>query len=371
MSLLSIIITISHDQKHPDSLKQLDQLITGLSSSRDTEIILYDSSEQALARHDRPCRDLTGCYYHHDSGKHHGQPGALINQAVSKATGKYILLLPPDTLLAPSLIAALPKHLSLLGKEGAHAFSLYPCLYMAPAYYDQTVEALPEKFNGISQDFFQGVTGKGTCLSVASGALLLRRHWFIAIGGCQARYERHEYTRIDLMHRLAAYWPVCQKTEDYAVDIQSDTPAGELGFRRYFSLYALPQLFKGQFLVCRQREDTSPAARQQDVASFAQVLSKGAAGCRSINPGSIKASSELGRRMLAPPFSSSIPPLSQKGFIQALAVRHGLNEDDYPGLFIPQHDGKIGEIATKKGLASLIKRLYRLPSRWLKRAETT
>ncbi len=371
MPLLSVVIPISQDEKYPDSLKQLNQVITALASVPDTEIILYEDYQQGLTRDDLSCWDLAGFHYHHHSGKHHARPGVLINQAVSKATGKYIFLLPSDVLLAQSLVAALPEHLSILEKEGAHTFSLYPCLAIAPIYYDQTLlpaEALPEKLDDIQQDFFQGITGKGTCLSIVSGALLLRRHWFAALGGCQESYDLHEYTRIDLMHRLAAYWPACQKTGDYAVDIQSDTPAGELGFRRYFSLYALPQLFSGQFLVCRQRICSSSEARQQDAASFAKVLSKGAAGCRSVNLSSIKASSELGRRMLTTPFSSTTPPVSQKNVIEGLAAHHGLKEDDYPGLFMPQHSG---EVATKKGIARFIKRLYRLPSLWLKRAETT
>lgn len=98
----------------------------------------------------------------------------------------------------------------------------------------------------------------------------------MAIGGFREAFAGHGCEDFDLIHRLAAFYPIGQRPDDYSEDIKSQFPADYRGFRRYFSFYAVPHLFSGLFLL--HQWHPRPLTRQYhrkrkgNEARFAQIL---------------------------------------------------------------------------------------------------
>ncbi len=98
----------------------------------------------------------------------------------------------------------------------------------------------------------------------------------MAIGGFRETFTGHGCEDFDLIHRLSAFYSIGKRPDDYSDDTKSQFPADYRGFRRYFSFYAVPHLFRGLFLL--HQWHPRPLARQYhrkrkvNEALFAEIL---------------------------------------------------------------------------------------------------
>lgn len=153
------------------------------------------------------------------------------------------------------MVQQLPDFVRELATEGPQAFRMFPCLYLSQScsahfaanFLKPTLQAA--LYRDVLESYLLGEVSKVDGIALASSCLLINREWFMAIGGFREEFAGHGCENFDLIHRLAAFYPVGKRPDDYSVDIKCQFPADYQGFRRYFSYYAVPHLFTGAFLL--------------------------------------------------------------------------------------------------------------------------
>ncbi|WP_263081842.1 glycosyltransferase [Endozoicomonas sp. Mp262] len=372
MSLLSIIIPFRQGKGEPGGLEQLKRTLACLLRHQVFEVLLFDVGSVAIPASiiDSFCPDNLR-YLHRPDLELDGW-GKIYNSAVTEATGRYILLFEARLLASDTFIANLPEQVKLFDKEGGNAFALYPVLKRSLSNASDGFEKAGTHgyqqacFTEALTTYLEGKSDPVEAISLTNGPLLIRRHWFLALGGFRESFIGHEAAQLDLLHRLAAYYPVGKKPDDYVLDVDSPFPGDYLGFRRYYSFYSLPALFKGYFCVCQAGEKQhSESEWEKDKAFFYEILASGAAGCRSLNLENIKASSELGRYLLQRSFDSKEELPSLVEYIQGLMVESDYNPVDYPGLFYRGNNKRKGT-ATEASFSSRLLKFFRKHTGFLK-----
>ncbi len=159
---------------------------------------------------------------------------------------------------------------------------MFPCLYLSQPYSplfvaDFVDPALQQGlYLEVLESYLRGEVSKVDGIALASSCLLINRDWFMAIGGFRDEFAGHGCEDFDLIHRLAAFYPIGQRPDEYSDDMKSQFPSEYRGFRRYFSYYSTPYLFSGSFLL--HQWHPRPLTRQyhrkrkDNEARFAEIL---------------------------------------------------------------------------------------------------
>ncbi|OED44256.1 hypothetical protein ACH42_08070 [Endozoicomonas sp. (ex Bugula neritina AB1)] len=198
---------------------------------------------------------------------------------------------------------------------------MFPCFYLSQkATLDVFSGQLPD-YSQYWQSYFQGLLDHVDGIAVASSCLLVEREWFLRISGFKPDFSGHGYEDFELIHRLAAYYPLGMLPDDYAVDDKHQFPADYVGFRRFYSYYALPHLFSGHFLLHqwhkRPLANKYHRLRQGNEELFANILSsKSLPICDGIQP--------FGTKRKLPGY---------REWIMTLMQDNGYDLQQYPGLF--------------------------------------
>ncbi len=376
MSLVSIVIPFRQGKEGSDCVKQLKRAVACFSCQPGFEVVVYDVSEHPLDETSLKPLAQSSFRYIHKPEPDSTPWGRVKNLAVGQSTGRYVLLFDVNLLISLHFAEALPEQVKVLESKGGNAFCLYPVLELSESYPLEDNSQISDTsddaalFSEVLSHFMQGHTNHVQNIVLAAGCLLIRRHWFTALGGFRETFPGYGFEQLDLVHRLAAYYPVGKKPDDYAIDVATQFPADFLGFRRYFSFYGLPHLFENRFLIRQSDRQDSKALKaeqlEQDRAQFAEILAKGPAGCRSLNLASIKASSELGRYMLQRPFDSKEELPSLADYIQELMAKHGYDQKRHPGLFHSTVSIRDSDNATG-GVLSRFQTLFKRPSSLLRK----
>ena len=209
-------------------------------------------------------------------------PGRVRNQAVKRARGRFIFLFDADLLISRVLVESLAMHRLAMEEEGVSAFRMFPCLYLAQSYASgfskqfSTLSSQSHLYSEVLSSYLLGELTQVDGIALASSCLLMRRDWFMALGGFSNEFAGHGCEDFDLIHRLAAFYPVGSKPDDYSVDAKHQFPGSYQGFRRYYSYYALPHLFEGNFLLHQWHPRPLAKAyhrkRKENEALFKEVL---------------------------------------------------------------------------------------------------
>lgn len=271
---LSIIIPFSKRLADADCLRRLDQAIGCFAQQPNIEVVVFDVGRRsALSALDH--RHQPNLRYFHEYSSGVFSPGRVRNLAVNCARGEFIFLMDADLLISRAMVDRLLGYTEVLNSATPQAFYMFPCLYLSQAY---STDGQPSSFayEALLESYLSGEIDKVDGIALASSCLLMRRQWFLAIGGFCESFAGHGYEDFELIHRLTHFYPMGKKPVDYWRDVKSHFPAAYQGFRRYFSVYAVLHLFKGEFLLHqwhpRPLTRLYHRKRKDNEARFAQVL---------------------------------------------------------------------------------------------------
>ena len=338
---LSVIIPFRERSGDRASIERLNQAIACFAGQPDIEIIVFDTGRQS-AWFKLANRQQENLRYFHGVQPGVFAPGQVRNAAVAHATGQYIFLFDADLLISREMVDQLSDFVRELVLEGVQAFRMFPCLYLSQQHSacfatDFINPALQSVLcREVFASYLRGEVCKVDGIALASSCLLMNREWFLAIGGFRQEFAGHGYEDFDLIHRLAGFYPLGQQPDDYPVDVKSQFPGDYQGFRRYFSYYAVPHLFNGEFLLHqwhpRPLTRKYHRKRKDNEARFVEILRESALTLPKPLPGfkaeaailaALKASIGCSHRAL-PDFSN---------WLREQQVLNGFPVEDYPGLF--------------------------------------
>lgn len=229
-----------------------------------------------------------------------------------------------------------------LDAEGVEAFRMYPCLYLSRDYsphfaarFSHQVQQ-PSLYQEVLDVYLQRKGALIDGIALASSCLLIHREWCLALGGFRDEFKGHGCEDFDLIHRLAAFYPVGARPADYAVDIKCSFPAGYEGFRRYFSYYAIPHLFTGQFLLHQWHPrpfiHSYHRRKQGNETLFADILQSRELSLPAFSGGHLP--SEAISQLFDTKPSIERPPLpALDQFLRVQMSNHGFVPELCPGLF--------------------------------------
>lgn len=340
-ALLSVIIPFQKRSGDRASIERLDQAIACFTDQTAIEVVVFDTGRQS-ARGKLASKQQGNLRYIHQFQPGVFAPGKVRNAAVAHATGQYIFLFDADLLISRTMAAQLSDFVRELASEMPQVFRMFPCLYLSQAYSSHfTAEFLnPAMHQALYQkvftSWFRGEVCKVDGIALASSCLLINREWFLAIGGFRQEFTGHGYEDFELIHRLAMYYPVGKRPADYPEDVKSQFPADYRGFRRYFSHYAVPHLFNGEFLLHQwhPRPLTRPyhRKRKNNEARFADILKDSAVTLPEPLAG-FQASAEILVVLKSGVAESNRELPDFPCWLREQQVMNGFPVEEYPGLF--------------------------------------
>ncbi len=279
--LLSVIIPFRERSGDPNSVERLNQAIACFADQPYMEVVVLDTGRQSVC-FKLANRQQKNLRYFHEVQPGVFSPGQVRNGAVARATGDYVFLFDGDLLISREMVDQLSGFVRELISEGVQAFRMFPCFYLSQQYSARFAAAFVKPalqsilYRDVLESYLRGEVRKVDGIALASSCLLINREWFLAIGGFRQAFAGHGCEDFDLIHRLAAFYPIGQRPDDYFKDTKSQFPADYRGFRRYYSFYAVPSLFRGAFLLHQwhPRPLTRLYHRKRKVneARFAEIL---------------------------------------------------------------------------------------------------
>lgn len=319
--VLSVIIPFSYRNGDSHCLNRLNNVLNCFKDREDIEVILFDTSP---TRHKGSVSLITSMqsvkYFHVPQGEVFSA-GQTRNKAVQKANGQYLFFCDADLMCSDQVVDELLQQTVALIQLGSQAFAMFPCLYLSEKVTGGILEGAQPDYQKYRRSYFKGELNCVDGIAVASSCLLVEREWFIKIGGFRSEFAGHGCDDFELIHRLAAYFPIGRLADDYALDWKHQFPAEYRGFRRYYSYYALPHLFAGHFLL--HQWHPRPLARlyhrrrKTNEQLFSDILNNQTLpACDGIAP-----------------FASNRPLPDFREWILAQMQQHNLDVGEYPGLF--------------------------------------
>ena len=254
-TLVSVIIPFMDRKGDKNCLLRLYNSISCFVDWKNFEVIVYDTSKKSCFTLIQLSLISKNINYYHEPSQNLFSPGKTRNQAIKKASGRYIFIFDADLLISYQSINLLIGQVKNMEKEGPQSFRMFPCLYLSKEYsykfisYLVDIQTQQKFFSQVLTSYLKGEISKVDSIALASSCLLIRRDWFMALGGFRNCFVGYGYEDFDLIHRLSAYYPIGVKPVDYTVDRKQQFPANYQGFRGYYSYYALSHLFENRFLL--------------------------------------------------------------------------------------------------------------------------
>ncbi|ELT95299.1 hypothetical protein CAPTEDRAFT_191734 [Capitella teleta] len=347
-ALLSVIIPFRERPGDLDSVHRLDAAIACFAGLSNIEVVVFDTG-----RHSTRLK-LTNSQQENLRFFHQFQPGVFApgrvrNAAVAHATGRYIFLFDADLLISRKMAGQLSGFVRALESEGPQAFRMFPCLYLSQRYSarfaaDFLKPSIQQSlYSDVLESYLRGEVSQVDGVALASSCLLIKRAWFMAIGGFRHEFAGHGYEDFDLIHRLAGFYPIGKRPADYPEDIKSQFPGDYRGFRRYFSYYAVPHLFKGRFLLHqwhpRPLTRKYHRKRKENEARFTGILQERVLTIPEPLP-DFQGESDILDALYAGPVVSDIKLPDFSGLLQEQQLQCNVPVGRYPGLFCYQQGMK-------------------------------
>lgn len=321
LPVISIIVPFRYRNGDKECLLRLQNALHCFAGKSDLEVILFDTSPRSFSKQVQEISCLPGVKYFHQYESNVFSPGETRNKAVSKAQGRYLFFFDADLLCTSDFATVLVEQMTSLQKTGRHAFAMFPCLYLSEKATRKLRRGATPDYLAYMESYLRGELSDVDGIAVASSCLLVDRQWFLTIGGFRSEFAGHGCEDFELIHRLAAYFPSGRLPDDYTLDEKKQFPADYTGFRRFYSYYALPHLFTGNFLLHQwHRRPLSKLYHRRRLGNeqlFANIISN-----------------------ISLPIFDGIKPFSSKRnlpeykeWIIGLMQKGGYNHQEYPGLF--------------------------------------
>ncbi|QRQ83608.1 capsular polysaccharide export protein, LipB/KpsS family [Cupriavidus oxalaticus] len=179
-----------------------------------------------------------------------GEPfsaGACRNHGAQVASTEFIAFQDVDLTAPPSVYQRLARSLRLASPNFNHLECL-PCLYLTPAGTLEYESMEPEAAKARFQEYFaEGDVERIQMYAPATSAIVLRRSFYLSMGGMRQEFFGHGYEDFELMNRLA--WKARRfiRSHDY---YSHDYKYGALeyrGYRSFFSLFGRQNMASGMF----------------------------------------------------------------------------------------------------------------------------
>ena len=245
---LSIIIPIKITFQNRFLLDRVKHLIA-FFSTEDIEVIIVDSSSKK--RYSKAilslCKHKSVEYYHLAMDDIYSASKAR-NYGSKVAKGEYLLFYDVDLLVKDDFISNVLNDIERLSPP---AFTIYPCLYLSESKTKKIEgKSLDNKiFGEIKTRYMEGHNDEVLYLAVNTSTILVNREHFFKIGAYNEVYKGHGYEDFELIHRLYMAYPIVPREKEYILDFKTPFPKYYKGFRQYFSYYALPNFFKGNYTL--------------------------------------------------------------------------------------------------------------------------
>jgi predicted glycosyltransferase involved in capsule biosynthesis len=251
---LSVIIPLRHRPGREYVIERLVHLRDSPPSRADIEFIVIDSgSSPRYAREiSDVCEGSRLRYVQHPTAGQEFAIGAARDYGVQIAHASFIMFQDVD------LVASIDFYDIVINEIFHHSmheyireFFVVPCMYLTPAgseeFSKQDVRTRHSTFHGYYMDgsapeFIQAV-------APSSSVMVVNRLHYLAMGGHRREFYGHGYEDFELIHRLAGYCQRYLRSGSYYKDFGNYETLEYEGFRAHFSMYGLPLLNRGIYLV--------------------------------------------------------------------------------------------------------------------------
>lgn len=298
------------------------------------EVVFVDSTKSSeISIHIKTLCEASQIKYIHSNQPGGYSLGRARNKGAVKASGKFLFFMDIDFIFSDIFWDTLFQKitLELEGSDNYYKFLMLPCLYLNKKTTQKIGNDKTWKtFEKIRNNALEGDITYIDKIAVSSSTIVLRRKYFLQLGGFNTTYIGHGREEFDLLHRLSINYPIGKRPNDYNQDKVHHFPANYKGFRRYFVYYALPFLFEPLFLLhlyhSRPQTNIFYKNRKRNEKKFQTNIRKYNSG-NSLPP--------LGRESLpkTPIHRLDLHPLlTMSDFIKQLLQKNGFNPVKYCGL---------------------------------------
>ena len=256
---LSIIIPVKVNEDNGFIVDRLENIVLFFEISENIEIVIVDSTEDLNIRNfiiDISKKKCNAKYLHSENKEPYSAAAAR-NTGVKACSGDYVIFFDVDLLARSRFFNDILGDAKKLKKISKNAFTIYPCLYLSENFSKaiefkldvNKKEYLEKNIHNAFISCLAGSKNKVLYPAVNTSTILVSKEHFLSIGGYKECFSGHGYEDFFLIHELSYYYPLARKGRDYSRDYKTDYPGLYLGFRRYFSFYALENIFRGMYTV--------------------------------------------------------------------------------------------------------------------------
>lgn len=338
MSNLTVIIPFAQRKFDSHSLWRLNNAVRCFGTQVD--VLVYDTSATSNHAGLQAVLQSFNTQYVHEPKTGLFSPGAVRNQAVRHVSSEYLLFFDADHLCDKKFVNGLPQKVEQLKRLGESAFFMFPFLYLTK----QATLKFSGDFSGCLASYLAGENHIVEAIALSTCCLLLSRQHFLRLGGFDESYRGHGCEDFDLVHKLCTFSQKIQRPKNYYSDVKQRFPANYEGFRRYFSYYALPHLFAGEF-VLHQWHPRPPNAYHKQRAHNEAMLQQ--------NMRQFDCTQTICHPLLDPP--------SMVDFINATGSQYGYAPEQMIGLFRWRQGVVDQNVLTRK-----LKKFLRNPAQFVK-----
>lgn len=204
-------------------------------------------------------------------------PALLRNIAAPRVQTPVILLLDVDILADMDLFQRYAD-----GVGEAVPFSMLPCLYLTQLGTKKvlagalTPSTLKSEYFAFSRKYFLHLASPSSIIFMSTDA-------YMAIEGFDERFSGHGYEDFDFMVRLAIYYGLIERPEDFMVNVVARSPLFVQGYRRELGRLVIPSLIKKDlvFHLHHERGERADYSIQRD-RNFELFKSKNVECSRSL-----------------------------------------------------------------------------------------
>ncbi|MFJ2993427.1 glycosyltransferase [Pandoraea sp. NPDC087047] len=179
-----------------------------------------------------------------------GQPfsiGICRNSGVQASTTEFITFQDIDLFAPPSFYKSILNRLK--NSKYFNDIEVIPCLYLSEDYSKEYISGDPEESHKSAYSEYLD-SGKSISLyAPTSSSILVRRNYFLEIGGNRESYHGHGYEDFECLNRLACLSMKYTRSSDYYNHLYKyDSPLYR-GYRTFFSMFGRALMNERIFFV--------------------------------------------------------------------------------------------------------------------------
>lgn len=246
--MLSVVLPLRITADTAYLLERLEGNLALLGGHPGVECVVVDSaSAPEYGDAIRRACDRPGCVLVTDPAPQQPfAPGMARNVGARAASGDTLLFYDVDLVCQADFIDRVQAWAA--GDREAHEFLMIPCLYLTrEATEELGFHGRPVDLSPLLASMLAGDGDRVSHVAVSTSTVAVSRAYFLELGGNRPDYRGHGCEDFDLLHRMAARWPIGPRPSDYHDDVKARFPGDYRGFRAYLARYALPHLFDGLY----------------------------------------------------------------------------------------------------------------------------